>query len=429
MDNLGLYVFLFAIALLGAAFFCSAETAFISLQKLRVQHMLRTAGAKGESISRIMARPDKFLGTVLLAINFLESAVATTGTIIAIFFLGENLGAAIATVVITVVTLVIAEYVPKTFAARHSERLAMLYARPVEISMVLLSPLVFFLSRIGLRFNRSLEEEESRPTISEAEFRTAVTVGEQEGVIEDTEAEMIHKVFEFGDTAVREVMTPRTEISFIEKGTRLDDFIKAFPENPQMRFPVFDENRDNVVGQLSIKDVLIYQAEGKLRSDTMVDELVKEVMFVPETKHLGALLTEMQDEGHQLAVVIDEFGGTAGLVTVEQVVGEIVGSLGGELSGGEREYETIGENSFLAEGGLRIEDANEQLGLNLPEGEYETVAGFIFSLLGYIPKEGEKLAYKGLKITISEMRGRKIEKVLFTKMETGAKPANAAEPK
>ncbi|MBI2854316.1 MAG: HlyC/CorC family transporter [Chloroflexi bacterium] len=427
LDNIGLYITLFIIALIGAAFFCSAETAFISLQKLRIHHLVRTTPKKAELVAQIAGHPEKFLGTVLLAINLLESAVATLGTVIAISLWGENLGAAIATLAIAVVTLIFAEYLPKTIAARYAEKIVMSYARPVQLAMVVLSPFVYVLNRIGMSFSSIAGDKEPRPTLSEEEFRTAITVGEHEGVIENTEAEMIHKVFEFGDRPVREVMTPRTEVTFVEKGTRLKDFIASYPDHPQPRFPVFEGSVDNVIGQISIKDMVVAEAEGKMRDETLVDELVSKVMFIPESKRLGELLTEMQDEGHQLAVVIDEFGGTAGTVTVEQVVGAIVGSLGGELVGGEKEYEAIGENVFLVEGGLRVEDANEQLGLNLPEGDYETVAGFIFSLLGRIPREGEQLAYKGMKITVSEMRGRKLEKVMFTKMEAPAKAAAPAE--
>lgn len=430
MDNIALYVILFAVALVAAAFFCSAETAFISMQRLRIQHLVLTTGPRAELVAKIMSQPQRFLATVLLAVNFFESAIAAMGTVIAISLWGENLGAAIATITVTVLTLIFAEYIPKTLAARHGEKIALSYARPMVAAMVILSPFVFILNRIGMGFTRMSEQEEPRPTMSEDEFRTAITVGEREGVLEDTQAEMMQKVFEFGDRPVREAMTPRTEIAFVEMGTRIKDFVKSYPANPLLRFPVYQDNRDNTVGQLSVKDVLIAEAEGKVDDDTLVDSLVRPVMFIPETKRLGELLTEMQDEGHQLAVVIDEFGGTTGTVTVEQVVGEIVGSLGGELAGDEKEYETVGENTFLVEGGLRVEDANEQLGLNLPEGDYETVAGFIFSLLGRIPKQGEQLVYKELKVLVSEMRGRKIEKVLFTKVETavGASSTKAAKP-
>ncbi|MEW6033517.1 MAG: hemolysin family protein [Chloroflexota bacterium] len=425
------YVVLFVICLALAAFFCSAETAFISRQKLRIQHLARTTGRRAELVAKIMAHPERFLATVLLAINFFESAVATLGTVIAVSLWGANLGAAIATIAITVLTLVFAEYIPKSLAARFGERIALAYARPMELAMFLLWPFVFLLNHIGMRFTKTAKAEELRPTLSEEEFRTAITVGEEEGVLEDTQAEMIHKVFEFGDRPVREAMTPRTETAFVEKGTKLDEFLKQYPTAPYTRFPVYQDSRDNVVGTLSIKDVLIAQAEGSADGDTPVDKLVRPVMFVPETKRMGELLAEMQDEGQQMAVVIDEFGGAAGIVTMEQIVEEIVGSLGDELAGAGKEYQAVGENTFLVEGGLRVEDANEELGLELPDGDYETVAGFILHRLGHIPREGEQLAYKGLKMVVSEMRGMKIERIMFTKAGPSPKavpPTQGKEP-
>lgn len=414
-ENIALFIVLLAVSLLAAAFFSSAETAFISVQKVRVHHLALTAGRSGELVARITAHPEKLLATVLLGINFFESAVAALGTVLAVLFLGENWGLAVATLAITLLTLVLAEFIPKSMAARFGERLALAYARPMELVMAVFSPFVFVLNHVGLRFTRLIEEETPRPTMSEAEFRTAVSVGEAEGVLEEAQADMIHKVFEFGDRPVREAMTPRTEIAFVRKGSPLSEFIAMYPGVPHSRFPVYEETLDNVVGILSIKDVLIAQAGGAAGDETPVDGLVRPALFVPESKRLGELLAQMQREGQQVAVVIDEFGGTAGIVTMEQMMEEIVGSIGDELASGAKEYETVGENAFLVDGGLRIDDANEELGLGLPEGDYETVAGLILHLLGRIPREGERLTYKGLKVQVSEMKGNKIERVLFTR--------------
>lgn len=413
--NIGWYLVLFMVSLGAAAFFCSAETAFISLQRLRVEHLVRTSGRKAARVARLMDQPEKFLATVLLAINFFESAIAALGTVMAVSFLGTNLGAAIATLGVTVVTLVIAEYIPKTLAARFGEKLVLRYAPIMELTMVALSPFVFVLSRIGMRFTGMAQEAQPRPTLSEEEFRTAITVGEEEGVLEEAQAEMIHQVFEFGDRPVREVMTPRTEISFVEKGTKLKEFVAQYPASPHTRFPVFEDNPDNVVGILSIKDVLIAQSESDEAMEAPVDRLIRPVLFVPETLRMGDLLAQMQRERQQLAVVVDEFGGMSGIVTLEQMVEEIVGGIGDELAGADREFQAVGENAFLVEGSYRIEDANEQMGLGLPEGDYQTVAGFILYHLGHIPKEGEQLVYDGLKMVVSEMKGKKIERVLFTR--------------
>jgi len=424
MDINNLFAILFFLCLGLAAFFCSAETAFIGMQKLRLQHLIRSGHPAAQRVAKIVEHPEKFLATVLLGINFFETAVATLGTILAVSLWGKNLGAAIATIVITIVTLIFAELVPKSLAVRYSEKLALRYARPIEIISVVLYPFIYVLNHIGISFSNLISgDEQAKPTISEEEFRTAISIGEAEGVVEVDEAEMLHKVFEFGDQQVREIVTPRTEIAWVERGTKLVDFLKIYREAPHSRFPVYEETTDNVVGILSIKDVLMAQATESLDEESSIDGLIRPTYFVPESKSLGELLAEMRDNNQHISVVIDEFGGVAGIVTLEQLIEEIVGKIGDELAGGVKEFITIDANTFEVDGGLDVEEANEELGLGLPTGEYQTVAGFILSHLGRIPKQGVQFKYRDLKFVISQMRGMKIEKVVVTK-EGDAAPAS-----
>jgi putative hemolysin len=200
------------------------------------------------------------------------------------------------------------------------------------------------------------------------------------------------------------------------EGSRLSDLLAIYAESPMSRFPVYKENMDNVVGVLSVKDVLMALAKGTATEESTIDELVRPPYFAPESKHIDELFAEMRDENYRLAVVVDEYGGTAGIVTLTRLVEEIVGEVGDELAGVEKDYEVINEYTFQIDGSMRIDEVNEEMELNLPEGEdYETVAGFILSLLGHIPRRNEQLRYKGLKIVITEMKGLKIEKILLTK--------------
>jgi len=201
----------------------------------------------------------------------------------------------------------------------------------------------------------------------------------------------------------------------VEKGTKLAEFLATYAQSPHSRFPVYDETIDTVVGVLWIKDVLMAQAKGTIQQDSVVDKLARPAYFVPESKPIAELFAEMQESRGQLAMVVDEFGGTAGMVTLERLLEEIVGEFGDELVKVKKSFETIGENSFQIDGGMRVDDANEKLGLELPEGEYETVAGFVLNMLGHIPKEGEQLKYNNLKLVITEMKGVKIGKILITK--------------
>jgi putative hemolysin len=417
-----LYIVLFFICLLAAAFFCSAETAFVSIQKLRLQHLVHQNHPKAKVIARIIAQPEKFLATVLFGINFFETAVATLGTLIAVLWWGENLGVAIATIIITVVTLIFAEFIPKSLATRYGERLALLYAEPMQVISIIFYPFVYVLNLIGVRFTRVAKTEaEHRPTLSEEEFHTAIHVGTVEGVVEQAEAEMLHKVFEFTDRPVRESMTPRTEISWVAKGTTLQEFLVIYRDSYHSRFPVYEDRTDNIVGILFIKDVLKAQAENALQLDNSVDGLVRPAYFVPESKPMGAMLTEMKKNGNRIALVVDEFGGISGMITMDQLLEEIVGEIGDELEEKDEDIVTIDANTFEIDGALRIDDANEELKLHLPEGEYDTVAGFVMSHLGRIPKQGEHLKYKNLKFVVEKMAGLRVDRLLITR-EVDAAP-------
>ena len=424
MDGINsLFLILFLISLAAAAFFCSAETAFIGMQRLRLKHLVHTNHPKAKIVAKILDKPEKFLATVLLCINFFETAVATLGTVMAVSLWGENLGAAIATIVITILTLVLVEFIPKSFSARYGERIALLYARPIEIISIVLYPFVYVLNHIGIRFTKVAGEgSEPRPTISEDEFRTAITVGEAEGVWEEEEAEMLHKAFEFADRPVSEVMQPRTEVTWLRQGTTLAGFLDIYRQYPFSRFPVYKGTTDNVVGVLSIKDVIMAQANQSLTLDSPIDELVRPVHFVPETKRLGELLAEMRDNNYHMVAVVDEYGGVAGIAALEQLTQEIMGVIGDELAVKEKDFVPIDAHTCEVDGGVRVEEANEELDLDLPTGDYETVAGFILSRLERIPKQGEHLKYKDLKITIAQMHGRKIEKIQITR-EKDAAPA------
>jgi putative hemolysin len=417
MNINNLFVILFFICLGCAAFFCSAETAFIGIQKLRLQHLIQSGHPAAKRMAKIIEQPEKFLATVLLGINFFETAVATLGTIIAVSLIRDaNWAVAIATIVITIVTLVFAELIPKSLAVRYGERIAPKYVRPLEIISTILYPLVYILNHIGIRFTKLVGEDEiPKPTISEEEFRTAISIGEAEGVVEGNEAEMLHKVFEFTDRPVSKIMVPRTEIAWVEQGTKLSDFLNLYTQGRYSRFPVYKDNTDNVVGILNAKDVLLKLTDEADSRDSAIDDLVRPVYFVPEGKRLGELLAEMRDGGHHAAIVVDEFGGIAGMVTLGQLTEEIVGDIHDELTDQEKDFIVTGDSTFQLDGGFRIEEANEELELNLPGGDYETVAGFILSHLGRIPKQGEHFKYQKLKFVITEMRGMKIEKVIVTR--------------
>ena len=414
-----LYLALLLLCLFLSAFFSSSETAFISLQRVRLEYLVDTRGKGAQRVLRMIQHPEKFLSVVLLGNTLVNTAAAALATALAIKYWPEQ-GVLAAAIGVTVILLIFCETTPKTFAARHPERLAMTFVRPLELVSWFFTPFVIVLSWIASGFTRLVGGTPvDRSIVSDEEIRTMISVGHKEGTVEENEAKMLHKVFDFGDRPVREVMVPRPEVICIEEGSTISDFLSLYTESPLSRFPVFRENMDNVVGILAIKDVLMAQAKASIDGDTIIDNLVRPAYFAPETKHISDLFVEMRDKNYQMSVVVDEFGGTAGIVSLSGLVEEIVGPVGNELAEIEKELEVINENTFQVDGGMRIEEVNEEIKLDLPEGDYETVAGFILDLLGYIPRVHEQVRYKGLKMVITEMRGLKIEKILLTR-ETNA---------
>ncbi len=411
------YVILFVLCLILSAFFSSSETAFISLQRVRIKHMVNNGVSGAEDMAKLTMKPERLLTTVLIGNNFVNTAAAVLGTLIVVDIVkNENWGALIATFCVTIILLIFSEIVPKTLATQLGEKMALAYSRPIKGIAMVLSPFVVVLSWIGMAIARFLGGRPiSENLITEDEIRTMISMGLEDGAVEEGEAGMAAKVLVFGDRRVSEIMTPRTDVVWLEADTRLKDFWAIFADKPHARFPVYDDNVDNVVGVLWIKDILIAQAKGEIQEEDVVTKLARPTHFVPETKVVGELFREMQEQRAQVTIVVDEYGGTAGIITMEQLVEEIVGQLGDELATGDKPVEAIGHNTFQVDGGKRIDHANEEMELHLPEGEYETIAGFILDALGRIPIEGEQLKYENITITVTEMKGVKVEKVLIIK--------------
>lgn len=418
-DSHILYLVLFFVCLLFSAFFSSSETAFISLQRMRLRHLATTKGEQGlaaRQVAEMTEKPERLLTTILLGNNLVNVGAAALATIVAASVLTDAQAVVVTTLGVATTVLIFGEVFPKVAATRYGERLALLYAAPMKILITVLMPLATVFMWIGDLLARMVGASPRQQTLtSEEEIRTALSVGVEEGTIVEAEAEMLERVFRFGDRQVAEVMMPRPDITWVEKGTTFSDFLSIYAQTPHSRFPVYQDTIDSVVGVLWIKDVLMSQAEGIFAEDKVIDELVRPAYFVPESKPIAELFSELQKSGNHIAVVVDEFGGTAGLVTMEQLLEEIVGELGDELAKRRKSYEPMGENSFQIDGAMRIEEANEKLELALPDGDYETVAGFVLNLLGHIPKEGEQLKYEKLKFVVTEMKGVKVEKILVTR--------------
>ena len=364
-----------------------------------------------------MNKHDRFFATILLTENAFIILASSVGTAMAIdLFGGEAWTIVLATVLMTIAIVTLGEITPKSLAAQGAERWSLLVVRIIEIVMVLETALIFLFT-LPLRLLRAVgvKVELQTPSVTEGELRMLIDIARTEGEVERQEAEMMHDVLEFGDRPVREVMVPRTDIVWVEAGTRLAEFLPIYTKSSHSRFPVYQEEIDNVVRVLYIKDLFKAMAQGLVREDSVITDFVRPGVFIPESKKIGELFQEMRTNRFNLAMIVDEFGGNAGLVTVKQLLEEVVGPVGDEDVEEEQALRRIDERTVQVDAGMRLDEFNDELGVQLPKGQYETLAGFLLTSLGHIPREGEAVRYNDFRYVVTKMQGVKIDKVLVTK--------------
>jgi len=416
-----IYVILFIISVALSAFFSAAETAYMSLQRIRLQHMTDTGVKGAKQVARLLEKPERLLSTILLGDTLANTTAVVLGTAVISDYLGDHVSAVVTTVLLTVIVLVFGQSVPKTIATRYSEKLSVAFAAPIVFLTVLFKPLVFGLGWLTASFARLAGTAPVAHTFTSTdEIEAMIALGHKEGIVEKDEAEMLHKVFQFGDRPVRELMVPRLDIIAVESGSKVSDYLALYGKSPLSRIPVFKNNLDNITGIMSDKDVLTGLAKGTITKDTVIDELARPAYFTPDSRLISKLFGEMRDKNFHMAVVVDEYGGTAGVVSLSRMAEEVVGEVRDELSSMQKNFEEINEYTFQVDGSMRVEAVNAEMGFEIPFGDYETIAGFILNQLGHIPKIGEQIRYKDLKMAVTKMRGVKIEEILITKEEHAA---------
>ena len=427
MDGDFLSLALVFVLLALSAFFSSSESAFLSVQRTRLAHLVSEGVPGARRVAEMIGEPERLLATILLGNNIVNAATTAVITATVVAFVGGDsepagvtpAGVVIATAISTVALVLFGEIIPKTIAVRNAEKVAFLYSRPLTWTEYLLLPFVVVLQWATRGLNALLGGNLSdRRSITEDEFRALIDIGEAEGEFEHAEAEMLENVFQFGDRQVKEVMTPRTEMITIQQGSTLREFLDMYSLTQHTRFPVYRDSPDNVIGIISSKDVLRHMAQTDLGYGDSVTEAIRDTYYVPETKHISDLFDELRTTGNQMALVIDEFGGVSGLVTLKRLLEVVVGPVGEEGESPEEEFRAIDENTFHVEGGMSIQEANEEMVIELPQGEYETIAGFALDILGHIPVKGEQFEYENIVFEILRMQGLRIEEVRVTKPET-----------
>ena len=394
------------------AFFAAAEMAFVSLNDAKINKMAKEGNKKAIQISKMLKLPSKFLATIQIGITlagFLSSAFASdafadklapilNNTIPAISIeVWKGISIIFITIILSYFTLIFGELVPKRLAMKNYEKITFSSIGIIKFISIIAAPFIKLLT-VSTNFISKLfgVSEQTEETVTEEEIRMMVDVGRERGTIDEDAKEMINNVFEFNDTTASEIMTPRTDIFAVNINDDIDQILNELDDYRYSRIPVYNETIDEIKGIIFIKDILKYIKNNK---KTKLKTLVKEAYFIPESKMINELFKELQQNKKQMAIVVDEYGGTAGLVTMEDILEELVGNIFDEYDEIEKDYEKIDENTYMISGGVNINDLKKFLEVDIPEGDYDTLSGYLIEELGRIPEDKEKPIIETEKVT------------------------------
>jgi putative hemolysin len=405
-----LEISLFVLCILLSAFFSSSEVALISVTRAKARTLLNEGKPGSEAVAALKESPEHLLITILIGNTFANIAAGAIATAVAIQFFGD-IGVGIATGFVVIVLLIFGEIGPKIYAARASDSFALTIAPVILFLSRLLSPVIWLVERVSPSLG--IGKEVAEPAVTEEEIKEWIDVGKEEGTIEQGEQDMLYSVLEFADTTTREIMTPRVDVILIEDTTSFEDVIRIFNDTGFSRIPVYHDRIDNITGVLNVKDV--FAAMVSRRKDSTIREVMYDPTFVPETKKIDDLLKELQVHRVQMAIVIDEYSSFVGIVTVEDILEELVGDIMDEYDKEEPEVQEVAPGVFIVDAQMWVEDVNEHLDLTLPtDDSYETIGGLIIDRLGHLPLHpGEKVEINPANITlvVLQMHGRRIVKV------------------
>ncbi len=426
-----------ALLIFANAFFVAAEFALVSVRKTRIEELVAQGNASARTVKHVIHDPDRFIAATQLGITIASLALGWIGEpaiahlIEPLFgfvpesFLSQATAAAIATIIafsiITFLHVVIGELAPKSVALNYPEQSSLVVARPMVLFENIFRPAIWALNGTGnwllalIGLNRPTGHQLVHSVEELKMLLSASTAG---GELEPVERDFAERAFEFADRQVSEVMIPRTSMTAVEDTATIQDFLDLFARVSHSRFPMYNDTLDNIIGFVWVKDVLRAMAKGPSARQELLKSIMRSALYVPATKEIGALFGEMQKQKIQLAIVLDEYGGTAGMVTIEELIEEVVGPVSDELASTAPAFRRLEDGHIEAEGSASVEDANELLNLELPESDdYETLAGLVLTRMGRVPKEGDSTRVGSIKLTVTKMRGPKIEKILLMRID------------
>lgn len=401
-----------AILILLSALFSSAETSLTTSNKLKIQSLADQGSKRARILLKISEDSGKMLSAILIGNNLVNNAATalTTSLIIQLF---GNSAVGIATGVITLLILIFGEISPKTLATIHSEKMALLYAPLIHFLMKIFTPVIFIVNKLsmGVLFLLRVNPDQKVNTMTEHELRTIVDVSHEDGVIESEEKEMIYNVFDMGDAKAKDIMVPRVHVTFADINSTYDELIEIFREDKFTRLPIYEETTDNVVGTINMKDLLLYNYNDK--KEFHVRDILREAYFTYEYKSISELLVEMRQASINIAIVLDEYGETAGLITLEDLLEEIVGEIHDEYDENKEEFvRQINDREYIIEGSMNLDDLNDSLGLNLSSEDYDSLGGFIIEHLDRLPEQGDELTTDdGIRLVVEALQKNRVESV------------------
>lgn len=398
------------ILLMLSAFFSSAETALTTVNKIRMRTLAEEGNKRAQKVLAVTDNSGKMISAILIGNNIVNLSASSIATTLAIKLFG-NMGAGIATGILTLLILIFGEISPKTLATIHADKIALTYAGIISLIMKVLTPVIFLMNTLSLAFLKLLrvDPNDGNRVMTENELRTIMDVSHESGVIETEEHEMINNVFDFTDAEAKEIMIPRIDMTFVPVDASYQELLDIFRETRYTRLPVYEESNDNVIGILNMKDILLCEDQ----STFSIREIMRTPFFTYEHKNTAELFSQMQESSINIAIVLNEYGTTAGLITMEDLLEEIVGEIHDEYDYNEEEdIYAINEKEYLVQGSMNLEDLCDSLEIHLESEDYDSIGGYMIGLLDHVPEEGESVtAPDGTILRVDKMDKNRIEKL------------------
>ena len=405
----GIQLLILILLLLMSAFFSSTETALTTVNKIRVRTLAEAGDKQAEYVLKIIEDPSKMLSAILIGNNVVNLYASSLSTVLATRIWGNKV-VGIATGVLTLLILIFGEITPKTIATIQAERIAFRFAKIIYYIMTVLTPVIFVVNQLSFFVLKLLrvDVKAKGESITEDELRTIVEVSHEEGVIESEEKKMINNVFDFGDAVARDVMLPKVNMTFVDVNATYEELMEVFRSEKYTRYPVFEETTDNVIGVLNIKDVFLKGGE----KDFSVRKYLRKPLYTYEFKKVSELMREMRKAAISIVIVLDEYGSTVGLITLEDMLEEIVGDIRDEYDGDEeKSIQRIAPREYMIDGSVKLDDLDDRLNLDLQSEEYDSIGGLVIGLLNHLPQEKEEVVVDNVRLVVECVDKNRIDKI------------------